>query len=140
MQGIRRLSAFLVSYARDTKTEASFPEDTRKGEKSGKRKTASRANTVEGAVCPLCGKPVTENAKAFGCAAWKDGCRFTLWKNMLEKGGGPTLTAKLVQMLLEKKTLRGSTGVIALSDGRITFTPNEIGIPTVSTSIEYIKK
>ena len=139
MQGIRKLTAFLVSYARDTKTEARFPEEMRRG-KGGKRKGTSAQNKVEGAVCPLCGKPVVENAKAFGCSAWKEGCHFTLWKNMLERGGGPTLTAKLVQMLLEKKTLRGSTGTIAISEGRITFTPNDVGIPTVAASIEYIKK
>lgn len=139
MQGIRNLSTFLVSYARDTKTEAQFPEEMRGG-KGGKRKATSNQKKVEGAKCPICGKPVTENTKAFGCSAWKEGCRFTLWKNMLERGGGPTLTAKLVQLLLEKKTLRGSTGMIALSEGRITFTPNDIGIPTVATSIEYTKK
>ena len=30
--------------------------------------------------CPLCGKPVIENKKAYGCSGWKEGCKFVIWK------------------------------------------------------------
>ena len=30
--------------------------------------------------CPLCGRPVYENKKAYGCSGWKDGCGFVIWK------------------------------------------------------------
>lgn len=30
--------------------------------------------------CPVCGKPIYENAKAFGCSGWKEGCKFVIWK------------------------------------------------------------
>lgn len=32
------------------------------------------------AKCPCCGKDVVENAKAFGCTGWQEGCKFTIWK------------------------------------------------------------
>lgn len=32
-------------------------------------------------TCPLCGNKIVENQKAFGCINYKNGCRFTIWKN-----------------------------------------------------------
>lgn len=31
-------------------------------------------------TCPRCGGQILEGKQAFGCAGWKDGCRFTIWK------------------------------------------------------------
>jgi len=138
MQGICSLTNFLIGYARDTKTEAVFPEEMRRKGKGGKGKAA--ANTVPGVKCPLCGKPVQQNSKAFGCSAWREGCHFTLWKNALVRGGGPELNEKLVALLLEKGTVRGSTGVISLSDGMLSFTPRDDQAPSVQASIVYQKK
>lgn len=139
MEGIRRLSTFLVSYARDTQTEASFPEEMKRRGKGGKGKKAA-FKAVPGAQCPLCGQAVQENAKAFGCSAWREGCRFTLWKDALQRGGGPMLTPKLVSLLLESGCVRGSTGVIALKAGMLTFTPKDQEAPSVSVAITYEKK
>jgi hypothetical protein len=111
----------------------------RRGKGGGTRK-APAAKAVDGAACPLCGKPVQENAKAFGCSAWREGCRFTLWKDGLSRGGGPQLNEKLVKLLLEHGEVRGSTGVIALRDGQILFTPNGADAPSVSQPIQYQKK
>lgn len=79
MQGIRNLTSFLVQYARETKTQAVFPEEMRRKGK-GRTKAPSNVKAIEGVQCPLCGKPVQENTKAFGCSGWRDGCHFTLWK------------------------------------------------------------
>ena len=138
MEGIRRLTVFLIQYARDTKTEAAFPEDMRRGKASAKKKSAA-ARAVEGAKCPLCGKPVQENAKAFGCSAWREGCRFTLWKDGLKRGGGPVWTEKLVRLALEKGEVKGSTGVILLRDGQVSFTPNGAEAPSVVQPVVYQK-
>lgn len=137
MEGIRRLSTFLVEYARDTKTEASFPEEMRRGK--GKRKT-STVKAIEGTKCPLCGKPIQENSKAFGCSGWREGCHFTLWKDGLKRGGGPELNEKLVRLLLEKSEVAGSTGVIALKDGQLSFTPKGQDAPSVAFPVVYEKK
>lgn len=136
MQGIRNLTVFLIQYARDTKVQAEFPEDMRRGK--GRAKGAA-ARPVEGAKCPLCGKPVTENSKAFGCSAWREGCHFTLWKNALVRGGGPELNGKLVSLLMERGEVKGSTGVIALRDGALSFTPTGAEQPSVSAGITYQK-
>lgn len=49
-------------------------------------------------ACPLCGKPVIEGDKAYGCSGWRDGCKFRLGKEML------TQKISTVQM---KKLLKG---------------------------------
>ncbi len=111
----------------------------RRGRKKAAPKKTAAAAAVPDAQCPLCGKPVTENSKAFGCSAWREGCRFTLWKNGLTRGGGPMLTEKLVQLILKNGTVQGSTGVIAMKDGRLSFTPNGAKQPSVSFPVLYQK-
>lgn len=138
MQGIRNLTTFLISYARDTKTEASFPEEMRRKGKGSKK--SANTKTVAGAKCPLCGKAVQENAKAFGCSDWQSGCRFTLWKDGLSRGGGPMLTDKLVALILEKGSVKGSTGVIRMENGKLMFIPLGQENPSVSVDITYQKK
>lgn len=32
-------------------------------------------------LCPECGEQVLEDSKAYGCSGWRDGCKFTIWKN-----------------------------------------------------------
>ena len=139
MESIRRFSSFLVDYARTNDRQASFPEDDRR--RRGKGRGKGFASTpVEGITCPVCGQGgVVETSLAFSCARQKEGCHFTLWKDCLTRGGGPALTDKLIRLLLEKRTLRGSTGVVSLADGRITFQPNDQPAPTVARSILYEK-
>lgn len=53
---------------------------------TSQKATASSFNTSKGiGTCPLCGKPVTENKKAYGCSGWKEGCKFTIWKQIAGK-------------------------------------------------------
>lgn len=47
--------------------------------------------------CPLCGKPVYDNGKGYGCSGWRDGCTFTVWKQT----SGKTITPEMVKQLLE---------------------------------------
>ncbi|MBQ9263986.1 MAG: DNA topoisomerase III [Clostridia bacterium] len=138
MQGIRNLTTFLVDYAKNTNQEANIPEEMRRGKKGARRKTAAAKN-IDGVACPLCGKPVSENSKAFGCSDWRNGCHFTLWKNALTRGGGPILSEKVVTLLLKNGTVKGSTGVISLQNGQLSFTPNFSEAPSVSTGITYQK-
>jgi DNA topoisomerase-3 len=35
--------------------------------------------------CPLCGASVTETKKAYSCSAWKEGCKFVIWKEIAGK-------------------------------------------------------
>ncbi len=67
-------------------------------------------------------------------------CNCTVWKNCLERGGGPALTGKLLLLLLEKKQLQGSTGILAIRDGKILFYPNGNETPSVNRSLIYVKQ
>ena len=137
MDGIRKMSAFLVDYARDQAKPLVFPQDERK-KKYGSGK-AFTAVALEDTVCPVCGKAkMQETPMAFGCT--DKACKCTIWKNCLERAGGPALTTKLIRMLLEKRTLQGSTGTLAIRDGKIEFTPNGKDVPAVSRNLIYEKK
>lgn len=82
-----------------------------------------------GLVCPVCGKPIRENSKAFGCTGWKEGCTFTIWKTI----AGKTLTENQVKALLEKgktnliKGFKGKSGksfdayLVLDSNHKVTF-------------------
>ena len=141
MQGIRRLSEFLVDYAKNNTVEGGFPEETRRSKRGGKTAvTVKKQELLEGVVCPLCGKPVQESEKAFGCSDWKNGCAFTLWKNCLTRGGGPVLNKKLVTLLLQQKTVRGSTGTLVLDQENLRFEPAEADHAVTSVPIIYQKK
>ena len=135
MEGIRRLSAFLVDFAKNTDIQASFPEE-KKG-KSGGRRTSGASGGIEGTACPLCGKPVAENVKAFGCSDWKNGCRFTLWKDALTRGGGPALNEKIVRLLLQNGSVTGSTGTVRLAEGTLQFIPAGAEKPSAAVPILY---
>ncbi len=125
MEGIRRFAAFLVEQAKTAAPEVEFePEERRRG-KGGRRKTPAVKDLD--IVCPLCGQGhVTENSKAFSCSRWREGCDLTVWKNCLESRGGPTLTPALMKLIIEKREVAGSTGVIRYEPGKLpTFEPNE---------------
>lgn len=114
-EGIARLTAFLVQNASGAPDVAFAPEERR-----GRTK---RVPTL-GVACPLCGKgKVAENSKGFYCTKFRDGCKFTIWKNELVRAGGPELTAKLLKLCMEKRDVRGSTGIIHYENGAVRFTP-----------------
>ena len=98
------------------------------------------ANIVKDIKCPLCGKPVQETDKAFGCSGWREGCPFTLWKDALSRGGGPKLNAAIVTRLLEDKKVEGSTGTVTLSGETVTFTKKGQESPSASFGVRYQKK
>lgn len=52
--------------------------------------------------CPLCGQPVIEGRKGYGCSDWKAGCRFVLWKEMY---GVPVSRDMACQLLQNSRTL-----------------------------------
>lgn len=50
-------------------------------------------------ACPKCGGEVIEGQKGFGCASWREGCRFVLWKTPI---CGKVLTPNQIKSLLKK--------------------------------------
>ncbi|RCW41578.1 type IA DNA topoisomerase [Paenibacillus prosopidis] len=59
------------------------------------------SNIEEVGTCPICGKPVIEGSKGYGCSAWKEGCKFTIWK----EHRNVKLREKQVRDLLEGKEI-----------------------------------
>lgn len=143
MEGIRKLSAFLVRYARENQKPAHFPEDARqkKFRAQQAQRRVSQAKAVDGVVCPLCGQgKVLESQRSFFCSRLEEGCHFTLWKDTLTRGGGPELNARLVALLLAHRALRGSTGTITLTEnGSIAFIPQGQDHPSVQRSLRWEK-
>ncbi len=114
-EGIARLAGFLTQYA-TTAPDVPFESETRRG-KRGKRPADL------GLPCPICGQgKVAENSKSFYCTRYKEGCAFTIWKDALVRMGGPEMNEKLLRLCMEKKEVRGSTGVIHYEGGRVQFT------------------
>lgn len=53
-------------------------------------------------TCPECGNPVVETEKAFGCSNWKNGCRYTIWKNdTFIRTMGKNVSPEMVKLLLK---------------------------------------
>ncbi|MGZ5050800.1 MAG: DNA topoisomerase 3 [Methylobacter sp.] len=52
--------------------------------------------------CPLCGQPVIEGRKGYGCSAWKTGCQFVLWKEIY---GAPVTKDMASQLLQNGRTV-----------------------------------
>lgn len=137
LQGIRKLCAFLVNYARDDVKSASFAK-----EEGSKGKTGTKAATqpLPDTKCPVCNEGgVAENSRAFYCTRYRQGCHFTLWKDCLQKAGGPPLTAKLVPLLIKNGSLMGSTGSLTLQEGFLSFTPKGASAPSARIPITYSK-
>ena len=139
MEGIRKMSRFLVEYAKNNQAVITFPQDDRRKKYAGKESGRFTRTVLENTVCPVCRKgQIQESPSAFSCT--ETGCGCTLWKDCLTRGGGPELTGRLITMLLDQHALKGSTGTIRIRDGNIQFIPNGSETPSVSRTIIYRKK
>lgn len=68
--------------------------------------------------CPTCGNDVVESEKNFGCINWKNGCKFTIWKDdKYIKSFGKDVSKQMVELLLSNgkvgfRNLRSKKGSI----------------------------
>ncbi|MCD8036530.1 MAG: DNA topoisomerase III [Clostridiales bacterium] len=93
MASINRYVYYLVGYAAEENSGIKI-EDKR-------RKTKSKARPKSLGKCPICGGDIYENTKAYYCGNWKNGCKFTIWKNSLERYG-VSLTEDIIKEVFEK--------------------------------------
>ena len=139
MESIRKFSTFLVNYARNNRAAVVFPDDGRRKKRS--QTMVARGTLVDDCRCPVCKEGnVLETPRSFMCSRAAEGCKFTLWKDCLTRGGGPELSAKLVQLVLQNQVVRGSTGVIMVDDRQIQFFPHGSEAPSSRRSLIYEKK
>ena len=53
-------------------------------------------------ICPTCGNHIVENEKNFGCINWKNGCKFTIWKDdKYIQSFGKMVSKEMVELLLK---------------------------------------
>ena len=99
MGSIVKYVHYLVNSTR-TSADVVFPKEERQ---VGKRRPKAAAF----GTCPKCGTgEVFENAKSFYCGAWRDGCKFNMWKNSVTPYG-LNLTPEIVKTLLKGETQAG---------------------------------
>lgn len=120
MEGIRRYTAFLTQAALKADDSVVFEPEQRRKTRSGKTAVVKPL----GLRCPRCQQgELQENSRAFGCSRWKEGCSFTIWKDALERRGGPKLTATLLKKLLAGETVHHEKGEISFDLGLVRFLP-----------------
>jgi DNA topoisomerase-3 len=74
------------------------PEPGTSAAASRSREPAERFAPVALGRCPSCGADVVEQPKSYGCSAWKQGCRFAIWKTI----AGKTISVRTAQTLLKR--------------------------------------
>ena len=94
MGSIKRFVLFLIDDAQKNKGEVVFDEET-----PAKKRRASSLGK-----CPVCGNKVLENSKAFYCSNWKEGCKFNVWKNILDRYSNTMDAAKMRKILKNGRT------------------------------------
>ena len=68
--------------------------------------------------CPVCGNDIIEGEKGFGCTNWKNGCKYTIWKNdKFIESMGKKVTKEMVELLLKN----GKVGFRNLKSKKGTF-------------------
>lgn len=97
MDSIGRFVVYLVKQAATTQGQVVF-----------EGKAQSTPMPIKGEAfgnCPLCQTgQVTENTKSFYCSNWRNGCKFTLWKNTLEKYN-KVIDGEMVSRLLKERKI-----------------------------------
>lgn len=68
--------------------------------------------------CPVCGNSIIEGEKGYGCVNWKNGCKYTIWKNdKFIESLGKKVTKEMVQLLLKNgkvgfRNLKSKKGIL----------------------------
>jgi len=98
MGSIIRYVNYIVEQSKSSSADIVFFEENRKFKK-GSAKISYLGK------CPKCesGK-ILENSKSFYCTNWKQGCKFSLWKNSVQ-AYGKNLTAKDAKILLKDRKI-----------------------------------
>jgi len=94
MMDINDFAAALVEEVRNKEGEK-LTAPTKAGSNGGGKVNESLGD------CPKCGSPVMETKKAYGCSAWKSGCKFAIWKTV---SGKRISTAQAKQLLTRGRT------------------------------------
>lgn len=98
MNSIKRYVSYIVNESQKGQCKVIFAADKKRGRKSG------NSPKILG-VCPNCGGHILENSKGYYCTNWKQGCRFTIWKNGLENYSAD-ITPDFVSNILNDREIK----------------------------------
>ena len=119
MASINRFTEFLVNYAKnDAPADAGFEREER----------VYKITYVPGAECPLCKSKIVENNAAFSCAKWREGCKFTIWKNFLERQGGPAIDRKAFLKLMKEGRAQLAGGTATLNGTFVKYEKDPVEV------------
>jgi len=109
MASINKYVYYLVGYTKQSSAEVLFPDERKK-----------KIKTKGIGKCPVCGESeIFENSKAFFCGNWKKGCKFTIWKNSLDRYG-VTLDSKFMKELLKNGRVKNDNIIKAQTGEKCT--------------------
>jgi DNA topoisomerase III len=95
MQSITRYVQYIVQKSKEANINIIF-----ENENKGKPKYVPEKSL---GFCPLCGNGhILEHSKGFYCTNWRQGCKFTLWKDKYEREG-KILNADIVREMISNK-------------------------------------
>ena len=98
MESIKRFVIYLVNSGGQTNTNIVFEKPEKKKTKSKKQDSSSLG------TCPLCNTgSILANSKAYYCSEWSNGCKFTIWKNVLKQYGKDLEEDTIKKLLVDKK-------------------------------------
>ncbi len=96
------------------------------GNKKAKQAKSKKPQKIKNALgnCTLCETgQILENSKAYFCTNWREGCKFTVWKNTLSSHG-LEVTPDMIEELLKGKPLENVYITKLNSDEKIKATLN----------------
>jgi len=84
--------------------------------------------------CPLCENPVIESPRGYSCSAWREGCKFVIWKNIAGKNVSITNAKRMLKqgrsnLIKGFKSKKGGTfdAFLKLENGEVLFEFSEYG-------------
>jgi DNA topoisomerase III len=95
MESITRYVKYIVQKSKEANSNIMFEEVNK-----SKPKYSPEASIAQ---CPLCGTGhILEHSKGFYCTNWRQGCKFTMWKDKYEREG-KVLNAAAVKEIISRK-------------------------------------
>ncbi len=96
MASIQRYVHFLIEQSSHVNQNIAFEKE--------QRNTKKRIRKL--GICPLCQKgTILEHSKGYYCSEWKNGCKFTIWKNSV-KNYGVVLKESMIKKLLTERKIK----------------------------------
>lgn len=85
-------------------------------------------------LCPLCGNPVIESPRGYSCSAWRQGCKFVIWKTIAGKNVSISNARSMLRegrsrLIKGFKSKKGGTfdAFLKLDGGHVLFESSEYG-------------